>query len=129
MCKEIICSECGNVNKSGSCYCNECGHKLRHMEDYEVYNREYCTVCGEPVQKGAKYCGKYHHKIKRDNPIKVCSVCGTYNDESNFCVNCGHLHGKSKGRGTYVKKCLNCGVLGQSTDYFCSRCGDKLIKI
>ena len=133
----ISCSECGEVNESGSNYCEKCGHKLRRISKHDKLHREFCPICREKVTKDMNYCGSHGHKINRSEKIKRCSVCGKWVGDDRYCYNCGHdfyfFNGYNRERKVHSgdllnKRCPNCNSKQKETYQYCEYCGTKLVR-
>ena len=52
----IRCPNCGEINKDGSRFCNECGEQLQRT-------RIRCSLCGTMNQVGAVFCERCHARL------------------------------------------------------------------
>lgn len=52
----IVCSNCGNINKKGSKFCNNCGKALNIKRS--------CTVCGAEFDANSKFCSMCGHSVE-----------------------------------------------------------------
>jgi pSer/pThr/pTyr-binding forkhead associated (FHA) protein len=113
------CSHCGKVNRDGSLFCQDCGHKLES-------GATAATAAVAPQPSAPK------------PPSAVCAACGTVNPPGmNFCKMCGtSLAAKSApapaaappaavaadGKTT----CPACGKQTPAGFSFCQHCGQRL---
>lgn len=56
--KTKICTKCGQIAKSGSILCRNCGAFLPRETLYDSYRRKHkcCTGCGTILTEDSKYC-------------------------------------------------------------------------
>lgn len=124
----VCCSECGSLNNADNNYCLSCGHKLKKINKKSRNYREFCPICCKPISSDDEYCGVYGHKIERNEKIKVCPICGEWNCDERYCINCGHDFIRNSNRANSGnKRCPNCGRKGRFNDFYCEDCGTKLI--
>lgn len=127
----VLCSECGKNNSHENIYCIHCGHKLKKIPMKSKLYKKYCSCCGKPLNKDDDFCGYCGNELtKTIERVKVCSVCGEWCNDEQYCWNCGHDNFKNINIFGFLcsKKCPNCNTKYDKCFSYCDECGTKLIK-
>src|SRR3954469_25994996 len=113
------CSHCGKVNRDGSLFCQDCGHRLEAPPAAKpaaapAAGGSVCTACGTTNPAGMNFC----------------KMCGTSlapkPAASEPAAAAGGQAGVAASPGSQKAICPACGKQTPSGFAFCQHCGQRL---